>query len=926
MQTMIRKALFVGPFFLGLCFTSPFSISAENTAIPASAVEIAYQEFRLSNGLRVIVHEDRKAPIVSVNLWYHVGSKNEKPGRTGFAHLFEHLMFQGSENYPDEFFKPFESAGATEQNGTTNTDRTNYFQNVPTTALDMALFMESDRMGYLLGAIDQKSLDEQRGVVQNEKRQRDNAPYGKDFYALFEAIFPEGHPYRWSTIGSMEDLEAASLTDVKTWFKTWYGPDNTVLVLAGDIDLATAKTKVEKYFGGIAPGGPLAKRTLMPVQLDAPTRGVNYDRVAQTRITRVWGAPAATMPAADDLALFARALGGGKTSRLYQRLVQKEQLATSASAFSFGLEIAGMFIVSVDLAPNADVAKVEAIIDEEIKALNAGGLTQAELARAATSIEAGFIRGIERTGGFGGKSDILAECAVFFGNPDCYKAELQRLTTATPARVLNTANQWITSNHHTLITAPFQVYKKGEALADRAKGPPETTEFPDLRFPALQRGSLKNGIEVIVAQRPEVPLVQMQMLFDAGFAGDVGRPLGSSSIVMNMLDEGTEKLTAVQIAETAEALGAQIGTANSLDFSSVSMSALTKNLKPTLELFSDVVRNPSFAASELDRVKRQTLAQITQEKTQPGSMALRTLAPLLYGEGHPYAIPLTGSGTESSVSAMTQADLKRFYDAAIRPDNARIIVVGDISLGGAIAALESTFGDWKPSAAAKLNKPLNEVAVNSAPRIYLIDKPNAEQSLILAGSLIPSSKAPDRLALQTANSVFGGEFSARLNMNLREDKHWAYGAYSFPISAVGQRPLIAQANVQTDKTVESFQEIVREFSEFSSTKPASSAEIAKWKSSDVRSLPGQFATNAAVLGTIAEMISYGRPDNYVQTLKASIEAQTDAQVNAAAQAYFKPQPLTWVVVGDLAKFEPALRALKIGDVQVLDADGKRVEQ
>ncbi|HWT15198.1 MAG TPA: pitrilysin family protein, partial [Patescibacteria group bacterium] len=383
-------------------------------AVPVAAayqapIDIPYEQFQLDNGLTVIVHEDRKAPIVAVNLWYHVGSKNELPGRTGFAHLFEHLMFQGSENHPDEFFKPFEKVGATDQNGTTDFDRTNYFQNVPTSALDTALWMESDRMGHLLGAIDQKVLDEQRGVVQNEKRQGDNAPYGKAFYSILEGVFPEGHPYRWEPIGSMDDLNAASLEDVKRWFSTWYGPSNTVLVLAGDIDVKTARDKAETYFGHIPPGGPLAKRDVWAPKMSTAARDVMRDRVAQTRVTRAWVAPHSVSRESDELALFARVLGQGKTSRLFQRLVLKDQLVSSVASFQYGLEIAGLFMIQADLKPGVDAAKVEAIIEEELAKLAAEGPTAEELKRARVAIEASVIRGAERIGGFGGKADILAE-------------------------------------------------------------------------------------------------------------------------------------------------------------------------------------------------------------------------------------------------------------------------------------------------------------------------------------------------------------------------------------------------------------------------------------------------------------------------------------------------------------------------------------
>jgi predicted Zn-dependent peptidase len=905
-----------------------FGLAAVLALAPVAAadyqapIDIAYEQFKLDNGLTVVVHEDRKAPIVAVNLWYHVGSKNEKPGRTGFAHLFEHLMFQGSENFKDEFFKPFEKVGATDQNGTTDFDRTNYFQNVPTTALDMALWMESDRMGHLLGAIDQAQLDEQRGVVQNEKRQGDNSPYGKAFYSILEGVFPEGHPYRWEPIGSMEDLNAAKLEDVKEWFSTWYGPSNTVLVLAGDIDAKTARDKAQQYFGDIAPGGPLAKRDVWAPKMSAPARDEMQDRVAQTRIMRAWVAPQSTARAADELGLFARVLGQGKTSRLFQRLVLKDQLVSSVASFQYGLEIAGLFMIQADLKPGVDAAKVEAIIDEELARLVAEGPTAEELKRARVAIEAGVIRGAERIGGFGGKADILAECATYTGNPACYKDSLANMAAATPASIRAVAQEWLTPNHYTLTITPFAPAKAAASGVDRSKGVPETERFPDLAFPAIQRGTLKNGIEVVLAERHEVPVVQVRMLFDAGYAADQGRKLGTASFAMNMLDEGTKSRDATAIAMRSEELGAQIGVYNSLDVSGATLSALKSELRGSLELFADLVRHPEFDAAEMNRVKGQWLAQIAQEKTSPNALGMRVLPPLLYGEGHAYAIPLTGSGTEASIQSLTPQDLAAFHADYVRANNARIIVVGDTTLAEVTAELDRVFGDWLSDKKLRPAKNIAEVAVPTQPRVFLIDKPNAEQSVILAGRLIPSSKAEDRLVTQTANSVFGGEFTARINMNLREDKHWAYGAYSYASAALGQRPLMASAGVQTDKTIESLKELLREFTEYSGTRPPSAEEIVKIKTGDVRSLPGSYETAAAVAGALTDIVVFGRPDDYVQTLKTSIEDQSDRDIAAAAQKYYQPQALTWVVVGDLSKIEAGIRALDLGEVRVLDADGK----
>lgn len=893
-------------------------------SLAAAKVEIPFEEFRLDNGLRVIVHEDHKAPIVAINLWYHVGSKNEQPGRTGFAHLFEHLMFQGSENHEDEFFKPFEDAGATDQNGTTDFDRTNYFQNVPTTAVDMALWMESDRMGHLLGAIDQKALDEQRGVVQNEKRQGDNAPYGKSFYSILEGIFPQGHPYRWSPIGSMDDLNAASLEDVKTWFKTWYGPSNTVLVLAGDIDVKTAKAKVEKYFGDIDPGAPQARRKVFVPKLAAPTRDVMDDRVAQVRILRSWPAAPIGTAAADQLTLAARILGGSKTSRLYQRLVLKDQIASSAGAYYSAMEIAGFFIVQADAKPGVDASRLEVAIDEEIAKFLKDGPTADEVKRARVAVEASFVRGAERIGGFGGKADILAECAVYVGRPDCFEESLATISAATAASILKAGAEVLVPAHHTLTVMPAPDYKAGTAKLDRSAGVPKIETFPDLKFPALQRGKLDNGIEVVLAERHEVPLVQLRVLFDAGHAADQGGKLGTASFALSMLDEGTETRDAIAIATRMEELGAQIGTSSTLDTSGLWLSALKDELQASLELFADVIRHPRFDEREIKRVQGQWLASIAQEKTDPSSLASRILPPLLYGAGHAYAVPGTGSGTEASISSLTATDLRAFHQNWIRPDAARITVVGDTTLAEIVPALNKVLADWKVPATPRPTKNIGEVALPTAVTVYLMDKPNAEQTTIFAGHLLPSTRAADRFVTNTAINLLGGQFTARLNMNLREEKHWAYGAYTGQGESLGQRNMYAWAPVQTDKTIESIQEVAREFTEYVGTRPATQEELDRLIANDVRSLPGQYETSAAAAGSLNSILIYGHPDDYVQTLKARIEAQTLAQVQAAARAHIHPDALTWVIVGDLGKIETGVRALNLGVVKILDADGNIV--
>lgn len=928
----------------------PVEAQAQARVARGADVDIPYQQFTLPNGMRVIVHTDRKAPIVAVNIWYHVGSKDEPAGRSGFAHLFEHLMFNGSENHPGEFFAPFELVGATDQNGTTNQDRTNYFQNVPTTALDMALWMESDRMGHLLGAIDQATLDEQRGVVQNEKRQGENQPYGQVWELLGKAMYPKGHPYNHSVIGSMADLNAASLEDVKNWFRTWYGPNNAVLVLAGDIDLATAKEKAAKYFGHIPASPTMAQPKVDVSPLATDSRSALSDKVPQARIHRVWNVAQTGTVDADLLQVLSQVFGGSRSSRLDQRLLYTDKSVDNVSASVFSSQLGSNFFISATVKQGVDPATVEAAIDDELKKLLRDGPTQVELDQARTVIKAGFTRGVERIGGFGGKADVLAECTVYTGNPGCFRNSLKTINGATIASLKAAGNTWLGAGKgsHTLVVTPGErkplpedaavtpaslalpavdaKYKITASTVDRSAGVPVTTQFPELKFPSLQRATLKNGTQLILAERKGVPVVQMSYQFGGGYVADQGAKLGTSSFAMGMLDEGAGDYDAIAFGNRAESLGANLSAGASLDGASAGLSALKQNLDPSVALFADMLRRPRFEQTEVDRVKANWIAGIAQEKARPNGAAMRVLPPLLYGEGHPYAIPFSGTGTEASIASLGRDDLRAYHARWVRPDNATLLVVGDTTMKEIVPVLEKHFGDWKGEGDVRSNGGIPSVAKPRKPRLYLIDQPGAVQANIYVGQLVPSTKDAGAVKFDIANSVLGGEFSSRLNMNLREDKHWAYGSYSSASNAMGQRPWMAFAAVQIDKTAESLKELQREIGEYASGKaPPKPEEVAKIQSTEIRGLPGSYETAGAVLGTLGGIVRYGRPDDYVFQRKAEIEGLTVDQVKAAAGT-IDPDSLTWVVVGDLKLIEKPLRELKVGEVFIVDTDGKAVKK
>lgn len=890
----------------------------DDAAVDLPEIDIPYEKFTLDNGLTVVVHEDRKTPIVAVNIWYHVGSKDEGPDQTGFAHLFEHLMFQGSEHWEGEYFEPFERAGATEMNGTTSTDRTNYFANVPTPALDMALWMESDRMGHFLGAVDQARLDEQRGVVLNEKKQRANQPYGEVWELMPPNTYPEGHPYSWSTIGSEKDLKAAELEDVRAWFKRYYGPSNAVLVLAGDIDAETAREKVKRYFGDIPAGPTLDKQKTWIARMEGEHRQVMQDRVPQGRVYKVWNVPPEGAADTARLELVADLLAGSKTSRFYERLVYDDQIATDVTATLWKKEIGSQFLVWATAKPGQDLATVEAALDEELARFLEEGPTADELRRSKTNLGAGFLRGLERIGGFGGKSDILARGEVYQDDPGAYRDYLRHLREAEVEGVRDTAREWLGNGVYVLEVRPYGRHSTTDSDVDRSSLP-EIGQAPDLDLPEIQRTELDNGLKVWLAERHQAPVVQFRMVLDAGYAADPEGSSGTASLALAMLDEGTAQRDALEISAELDRLGAELSTSSSLDASTVDLSALTTQLDGSLGLYADVIRNPAFPERELARLKQQRLAQIEQEKSDPTSLALRTLGPLLYGDGHAYGVPLTGSGTTEAVEALDVGAMKAFHERWIRPDNATLVVVGDTDMETLHPLLEKHFGDWRTATEGSApDKRLPELDHPERPRIYLRDRPGATQATVIAGNLAPPKASPQDIPMTTVNAILGGMFNSRLNLNLREQKNWSYGARSLLRDARAQQPFLAYASVQIDKTAPAMREMLAEIRSIRGERPPGPEEIAAAQANLTRSLPGENETNSALAATFSESVIFDLPDDYYEQYVSRVQALGQEELTAAARTLLAPEALTWVVVGDLDEIEDEIRALDWGPVEVID--------
>ncbi|KLE33928.1 peptidase M16 [Aurantiacibacter luteus] len=939
-------------FALAGCATVPAATTeqavAANTATQTaslqeivSAVEIPYETFTLDNGLQVVVHTDRKSPLVGVTTYYRVGSKSEPRGRTGFAHLFEHLMFGGSENV-ENFDVPLEAAGSTGTNGSTWYDRTNYVEVVPTGALDLALMMESDRMGYLLGAVSQEKLDNQRMVVQNEKRQGDNQPYGLTEYVMAEGLLPVGHPYRHSTIGSMADLQAASLADVQSWFRDNYGPNNVVLALTGDIDAATVRPMVERWFGDIPRGPDVVQQEAGPVTLAAPVSRTITDQVPQVRITRAWTGPGMEHPDAVPLQVGMYILGGLASSRLDNAMVRGDELATSVSASAQQFEQLSQIEATVNVKDGVDQSTALALLESEIARMLADGPTQDEINRAVTQIASAQISGLQSVGNFGGKGMILAEGLLYTGDAGFYRTELDRMASLTPAEVQGAMQRWLGRPAFTLTvepgertldggtmggwgdedTMPAPAADTGAQVEVTRTGPerayPPVAPVGALTFPTVEQATLSNGMRVTLARRTVVPQVTLAMSFAAGSIVDpVGRA-GVHQTMVSLLTEGTTTRSAEEIAIEEESLGASLSAGAGAERSVVSMTALTANLEPSLDLMADVVRNPAFAPDAVERVKQQRVAGIAQQLANPGGLASRAFNTVVYGEANPYAYASSGGDAEV-VASLDPAALQAEHDKWFRPDLATITVVGDVTMAELTAALEQAFGDWRAPATPA---PVNTVTAASpapAARLVVVDRPNSPSSFLTIGRLVPfAGWQPGMEPLDLANEVLGGGFLSRLNQDLRETRGWTYGIGSGIPAAQGQRVLRVATQVQADRTADSIRVILDQMAAFSADRPIDAGELQRVTEGNVRNLPNRYETNGQVLGALLTNQLLGRDLRYDATLPSLYGAIDAAAIDRAAAQYLQPDDLVIVVVGDRSVIDPQLETLGM-DIQYLEA-------
>jgi zinc protease len=907
----MRRALFVSLVSAALVGL------AATPAIGQEAPKIDFEHYELENGLDVILYEDHANPVVSVNVWYHVGSGNEKPGRSGFAHLFEHMMFQGSENHPGEYFEPLQKVGGS-VNGSTNTDRTNYVQDVPSNYLERVLWLESDRMGFLLPAVDEGKFENQRSVVKNERRQNyENQPYGEWYPLLAEMLFPADHPYSWPTIGYMRDLDAATLEDVTEFFKMYYTPSNASIVITGDFDPAEAKRLVEKYFASIPPGPPVERITDWSPELPEPVQLTTQDNVELPRVYYAWHTPGYFKPGDAEFDLLGNILTDGKTSRLYNSLVYEQELAQDVGAFQWSREMGSIYVVQATARPGVELAKLEESLESELERLLAEGITEQELQKAKTTWQASFIRRIEQVGGFGGVANQLNSYNRYLGHPGGFAFDFSRYGKATASEILRYARTHLDPDKRaTLRIVPqgqLQVVATDVDRSTMPEGGPEPSWSP----PTIQEGELANGLKVLVVENHKLPLVQANLVVRSGFSADPQGLPGVASLAAELLDEGTTSRNALELDDEGKRLGAQLGTGSGFDGSQVNLNVLKSNLDGGLALLADVALNPSFPAEELERQRRIYMGRIAQEAKQPQTAAIKMFQQVLYGEGHPYAQPFTGTGTPESIKQIARRDLVSFYQANYKPNNSALVFTGDITLDEAMRQAEEHFGDWERGEVAMAEVPEPEPITST--QVYIVDKPGAQQSVIMVGNLGLRRSAEDYDAFQIMNNAFGGKFSSRVNLNLREDKGYSYGARSVFLGTRGVGPFVVLAPVQTQSTKESLVEILNEYRDVVGARPITEQEVMEAKGNMIKGMPRQFQTVGGVAGQVGDIFEYELPlDEWSASLER-LAAITPEQATKAARDHLDADAVVIVIVGDKEVIEPGIKELNLGEVRYLAA-------
>jgi zinc protease len=922
---------------LSFIFLIGFVSMSVNTFGQDKLPPINVEEYRLKNGLRVILHSDRSTPVVTVGTWYHVGSKNETAGRTGFAHLFEHMMFQGSKNYDSDYFTPLQEAGGG-VNGTTNQDRTWYFETMPSNFLELALFMEADRLGGLLPAMTQEKLDNQRDVVKNERRQRvDNVAYGAAFEKIGEIMFPKPHPYNWTTIGSLYDLQAASMEDVKAFFRQYYTPNNTILVISGDFNEAQARRWVQKYFGKIPKGGAVTRPNPAQPKLDQVIRTVVEDPLAPLpRRYMVWHSVRQYHPDEAALDILSNILSSGRGSRLQSNLLYGKEMVSQVGAFNGSNEIAGTFQIQATARPGKSLDEIEQEINKEIERIKKEPSTEAEISRAKNSIEAQTIFGLQTVLG---KAGQLTNYAGYVGKPNYFQPDLDRYANVTAADIQRVANQYLTANHLIMTYNPpatrpqggarpsggantptsVKSEKKDQAKIDaQAAKLPKGGPDPKLSLPPIEKAKLSNGLEIWMVEQKELPMVAMNLVLKTGQANEPDNRTGVAGMTTQLLDDGTKTRSAVEISNSLQSIGANIGAGAGWDSTNVTMQTLTKNLDKALEIYADIIQNPTFPEREFTSLRERQVIGLRQLKANANAIANTVYNKVLYGS-HPYG----RDNTEATLRAISRDDLVRYYESTFRPNNGVLIVVGNYDKAAMQSKLESAFAAWKPGEISARTLPSAPTLSGTA--IYLIDRPNSAQSVVSIGHIGIDRMNPDYFPVVVMNSILGGAITSRISMNLREDKGYTYGANSGITYRRGAGPFRAGGDVHTGVTKESVSELMKELKGIRGEIPITQKELDYNKQSLIRRYPAGFETVGAISNQLANLVVYDLPDSYFNEYIAKVNAVTLDDVNRVARQYLDPSKMAIVIVGDRKVIEPGLKELGY-PINILDVDGNPASQ
>ena len=904
--------------------------------------EIKYEKYTLPNGLTVLAHEDHRLPLVAVDLWYHVGPLNERPGRTGFAHLFEHMMFEGSEHVGEKaHIKIVQGAGATDVNGTTDFDRTNYFETMPANQLELALWLESDRMGFLMEGLDREKLANQRDVVRNERRQGEGRPYDVADEGVFHLLFPKGHPYYGSVIGSHADIESARIADVRDFHQQFYTPNNASIAIAGDFDPARLKALLEKYFGPIPAGPKVDAVNVTTPAITAQKRATITDTVKLPRLSVAWLTPAAFTPEPYDVHDAMYALGMAKASRLDQALVYKTQVAQSVSCSSDTLKLTGITSCDITARPGVKLEDLEATFWAELDKLQKSGPTAEEIEAAKATELTSKITGLERLGGFGGVADTLNRYNQYVGDPGFLGKDIAMTQAVTPATAQAAAAKYLTRNAAVVVycvpgkkelddvpRSPEDTDKdvklvnpytpEFEAAQAWRKNKPAPAAASAFHLPVPAEFTLPNGLKVLLVEEHALPVLSVSLVSRAGNADNPAGKSGLASLTAELLGDGTTSRSLEKLASDEERIGTQIGAGVNMDSLNLSMSLLTNYTQKGMEIFSDVALHPAFRTEDIERRRKQRLVRIGQETDNVGAMAMRVGPRLLYGD-QPYG--QSASGTTESIGSLAASDISSFYAQHVGPANSALVLAGDVTRPQAEALVNSWFGKWQAETAAAAKAP----SAPSAPatHIVIVDKPGAPQTALRAYGLGVAEGTADDEALEVMNYTLGGSFASRINMNLRERHGYTYGSGSGFIAYRDGGMFTAAGLVRTNVTAEAAKEMMGEIRHYIQA-PSTAEELSAARESSIRSLPGRFETSFAVTSAMRSLFVYNRPLDYYAKLPAKYEAVTVDDVARVAKTYLHPDQLIIITAGDRTKIEPALKASGLGPVEVRDINGNLV--